>query len=176
MLARSWRAFEAGCAKDASGADAGSYLRLRYEDLASRPETELRAVCGFLGEEFCQAIPTASERTTAVPASGVPWQAEAAGSVRAPEGRWRDRLTLRDRALVTSEVHDVLAGAGYPPADPRLLTLGRLLGPTRRPALRAERRRNRVAATARTPEERHAAVQEFMTRRMRLLAQPEQRR
>jgi len=151
--------------EDAARQPAESYLRLRYEDLASEPAAVMRSVCDFLGEDFPPDLVTGSrETTTAIPGDKTPWQSEAAQPIRPPRSSWTSVLSPRQRALVAAAVDEMLPSIGYAPAPSRLVATGRLLGPTTWPARWMEhRRRSRITRTARTPAERHAAVRTFMT-------------
>lgn len=47
--ARTWRLFNAGARRVAAR---GNYVRVRYEDLISEPERQLRRLCGHIGVEY----------------------------------------------------------------------------------------------------------------------------
>jgi hypothetical protein len=171
LLARRCRDFV--LAADSAGAKApGSYLRIRYEDLAGSAESVLRQVCAFLGEDFAAEMLTSPQRTTAVPASGSPWQAEAAQPVRPAQAQWSSRLGPLDRALVTAEIRGVLAPFGYPPPTRAQQVVARLAAPWRLPGLLRDRRQRRAYAHARTPAERYAATTAFVRERERLRSAP----
>jgi hypothetical protein len=82
------------------------YLEVRYEDLATDPETTLRGICAFLGEPFDPAmIPDAPPGASAAPDQGRP----NAGSI----GRWQRDLTPADRAIVETICGPRLRELGY---------------------------------------------------------------
>jgi hypothetical protein len=160
--------FTARAMEDGANHAAADYLRIRYEDLAADPVSVMRAVCEFLGEEFSpQLVTGARESTTAIAGDKTPWQSEASQPIRPARSAWAD-LPLRQRALVAAAVNDALPSIGYAPAPPRLVRIGRLLGPTTWPAKWSEkRRRSRIGRATRTPADRHAAVRSFMTEQER---------
>jgi hypothetical protein len=93
---------------------AGSYHELRYEDLITRPEQELTALCGFLGEEFHPAMlqPDKAARI-AVPGRKT-WHTgthEAVNAARA--GTWRDRLDPWEISLCETVLAGGLRHHGY---------------------------------------------------------------
>jgi hypothetical protein len=150
-------------------AKAGSFVTIRYEDLADDPEPVLRSLCEFLGEDFtAQMLTPAPERMTAVAASTLRWQSEAGAPVRPAASRW-STIPLPQRALAGSAlVHD-LDALGYPAEPPALAALGRLLGPARSPRLLRDRRRARLRARElTTPEAKYAAVCAFIDAELRV--------
>ncbi|MGA3565404.1 sulfotransferase family protein [Melissospora conviva] len=105
-----------------------SYHEVRYEQLVADPETELRALCTYLGEEYDAAM-TAPDRVAgvAVPARKT-WHVRThrpVGSDRV--GRWASRLSPQELGLCEAVLGDrlraqgyVLSGAPRPPAALRL--------------------------------------------------------
>jgi hypothetical protein len=168
LLARRCRQFVLEAAAAGAKASAGAYLRIRYEDLADSPEPVLRQVCDSLAADFAAELLTRAQRATAVPASGSPWQAEAAQPVRPAQSQWSSRLGAVDRALVTAEVRGALAPFGYPPPTRGQQRAGRFAAPWRLPGLLHDRRQRRAFARARTPEERYVATTAFIRERERL--------
>ena len=77
------------------------YLEVRYEDLVSRPEESLRAICGFLQEPYCSemlAYPASADQE--VPKESQKWHAT---SITAPDASklftWKTRMSLADRII-----------------------------------------------------------------------------
>lgn len=162
--ARDWVRFTRATLDQGAAAGADRFLTVGYEDLAAGPEPTLRQVMEFLGEPFDPAtIDDPEGRRTPVSA---PWQAEASTPVRPPRSEW-SRLPAARRALVSRELQGALPALGYPPVDERLAGAGRLLAPARWPHLVRLARVRRRAARARTPAERYAAVQAFVTEELR---------
>ncbi len=92
----------------------GRVMRLRYEDLAARPEKTLRAVCGFLGEDFDPDILTLERRQPAL--AGL--EIETADRLRRPVnaeavGRWRRDLRAEDAAAIRRAYAPIFAKIGY---------------------------------------------------------------
>ncbi|NIV31316.1 MAG: hypothetical protein GWN58_18020 [Anaerolineae bacterium] len=94
------------------------YYELRYESLIDDPETELRAVCAFLGESFEPGMieyhQTARER--------IPADSHFFSNVRNPlsrqrVGRWRQGLDVADQRLVQYVAGKLLTELGYALAD-----------------------------------------------------------
>ncbi|GGS81500.1 sulfotransferase [Planobispora rosea] len=99
----------------APGLPAGSYYELRYEDLTRDPETELRGLCAFLGEEFDPAVCEPSRMARVVP-SWKSWHERTRGEVTtARSGSWKERLTRQEIALCESVLADRLKAYGYEP-------------------------------------------------------------
>ena len=95
------------------------YCRVRYESLVEDPESELRRVCAFLGEDFDPAMLRYREAgATGFLASESAWK-ELSTKPLDPSriGRWRERLTRRQAACVDRWVgRDMLSAYGYEPS------------------------------------------------------------
>ncbi|MFN2182757.1 MAG: sulfotransferase family protein [Anaerolineae bacterium] len=94
------------------------YYELRYEDLIEDPESELRAVCEFLGETYEPGMveyhQTARER--------IPANSHFFSNVRNPPsrqriGRWQEEMPERDQRLVQAVAGKLLVELGYPLVD-----------------------------------------------------------
>lgn len=155
--------FTANAIRDAESRPAGSYLRLRYEDLARDPEQVMRTALDFLGETYPPELVTATRHATpAISGERTPWQHEAAQPVRAPRAGWSS-LSPRRRALVAAKTADIVDRLGYPNAPAGLVFLGEALMATTWPVRwREHRRAVRIARRARTPAQRHAEVRSFI--------------
>ncbi|GGK55814.1 sulfotransferase [Planomonospora parontospora subsp. parontospora] len=93
---------------------AGSYHELRYEDLTRDPETQLRGLCAFLGEDF-DPVMCEPKRVAGIAVPGhKTWHARTHGEVTtARSGSWRDRLEPWEVSLCESVLGDRLEGLGY---------------------------------------------------------------
>ena len=166
--------FTAAVQADAQSASPESYLLIRYEDLATDPDTTLRALCEFLDEEFePQMTSTAGGRSSALPKSEPAWQAEAVTAVRPPRTEWNTRLSLAQRALVSAAARGSVHALGYPPVPRGWLVAGVALAPLRMPFRFAQRARNRKVARIGSPQEKYEAVQEFLRTRRLAEASPD---
>jgi hypothetical protein len=92
----------------------GSYHRLYYERLITDPETELRALCDFLGEAYDPAMcEPARVAAVAVP-SRKAWHARTHEQVTtARAGTWRTRLSIAEIALCETVAGHLLREHGY---------------------------------------------------------------
>jgi hypothetical protein len=109
-LARRWRNYLA--AAEAARANLGekAFLQVRYEDLVTDPERELRRICGFLGEDF---DPSMLGFYQGGPSFHV--DPRNARNLRLPVmaeniGRWRTGMTAREL-----RIFEALAGASLEP-------------------------------------------------------------
>lgn len=80
---------------------AGSWMRLKYEDLVREPERELRRVCAFLGIEFDPAMLEFHKDTTYEPID--PKLAD----------QWKKKLSKREAEQVESRCADLMRARGY---------------------------------------------------------------
>lgn len=91
---RYWAALAArGLAAEEAESLAGRILRIRYEDLAQRPQDAARRLCAFLGEDFAPAMTAIENRKPAL--AGL--ELETSERLRQPVnaravGRWRRDL------------------------------------------------------------------------------------
>jgi hypothetical protein len=88
------------------------YLPVRYEELVTQPEEELRRICAFIGEEYSSAMLVESPD----------WQSPNAWRRRAQEpvttsrlGKWREQLTADEVALIEWKVGPHMQRFGYEP-------------------------------------------------------------
>ncbi len=91
------------------------YLELKYEDLVSDPEGELRLVCRFLGEEYDPAMLEYTEiAALAVPRYKLDWHERTQQKIdRTAIGKWRDKLSPADAALIERYAGEELTERGY---------------------------------------------------------------
>lgn len=129
-----------------------TFHELRYEDLVTDPERELRALCSFLGEEYDPAMaePHVLARKT-VPTKRT-WHRRTKDAVNTANlGAWTDRLEPREASLVDHVLASRLVRYGYEPA-----------GLPRPPA--SDLSRFHRAATHRWRTVRGSALKDRMTR------------
>ncbi|MFC4057842.1 sulfotransferase family protein [Planomonospora corallina] len=93
---------------------AGSYHELRYERLTADPESELRALCAFLGEEFDPAMCEPSRVAGVAVPEHKTWHVNTHREVTTVRsGSWRDRLKPWEVSLCESVLGDRLEEYGY---------------------------------------------------------------
>jgi len=91
------------------------YLILRYEDLASDPEKELRRVSAFIGEAYDQAMlgMDAAEDFRATGGNSSYGGFEAGTISTRSIGRFRDSISLSDVAFIQATTGEAMAQLGY---------------------------------------------------------------
>ena len=101
---------------EAAGAalGAGSFLVVRYEDLVSDPERELRRICALLGEDYDPGMLDYHARDVPYPTD-----ARNAANLQRPVlgdacGRWRTGLSLREQRIFEAVAGEQLKRYGYP--------------------------------------------------------------
>jgi hypothetical protein len=106
-----------------SGARLGPsrYLQLRYEDLVTAPETIIREICAFLGEEYEPAMTQPGREASRHFHSKGIHRATREPINASASGRWRREMSVMDQRLVQSVAGDLLTALGYD-----LATLGRM--------------------------------------------------
>jgi hypothetical protein len=104
----------------------GGYLEISYEALVHDLEGTMRAVCGFLGEEFHPAVLTPPAFTGRLLSPRF-WgregfvQSDPLGGTlidSANVGKWRTSLADRDRAIVEAAAEPGMKAFGYSPMGP----------------------------------------------------------
>jgi hypothetical protein len=98
------------------------YLLVRYEQLVTQPQQELRRICGFAGEEYSDAMLVPNHDPTA----DRPWFQRAEEPVTTERlGKWRSQLTADQVALIEWLVKPHMQTFGYEPAgaSPKTLTV-----------------------------------------------------
>ncbi len=78
------------------GRPTSSYFELRYEDLVENPEQELRRLCEFLGEPFCDRWLEVEYRRTTI-------------------GKWKQAFSEDDKHTFKENAGDLLVELGYEP-------------------------------------------------------------
>jgi hypothetical protein len=91
-----------------------NYMLVRYEDLVTKAEDELRRLCAFLGEDYSAAMLTPNWDSTA----DRPWFRRAEEPVTTERiGRWREELTAEDVALTEWVLGCTIKMFGYSPVS-----------------------------------------------------------
>lgn len=67
--------------------------QIRYEDFVADPETELRALCDWLGVEYASSLVHSAERQIQHSSGGNPARFEFTGEIRPADQRWRKVLS-----------------------------------------------------------------------------------
>jgi hypothetical protein len=114
-LARRWRNYLAAAEEAQANLGDQAFLQVRYEDLVTEPEGELRRICRFLGEEFAPSMLTFYDcRTFHIDQRN-------AQNLRRPvmsqnTGRWRTGMTAREVRIFEALAGTCLERYGYPRA------------------------------------------------------------
>jgi len=101
-----------------------NYLLVRYEQLVTQPEQELRRICTFVGEDYSADMLVPNYDPTA----DRPWLRRAEEPVNTERlGKWREQLTEDQVALIEWMVRPHMQTFGYEPAgrSPEILTIAR---------------------------------------------------
>lgn len=90
-------------------------LTLRYEDLVITPETELRKLCSFLGEDFEDAmLDTRESASRIVTAQDIAWHSRVGDAVDSTKANaWRLEITPEQNRLAEALVGDRLQAYAY---------------------------------------------------------------
>jgi Sulfotransferase family len=98
-------------------------MRVRYEQLVTDPESELRRICDFVGEEPHAGLGGGA----ASPPVDAWWFARAAQPVTSAHcGAWRRELTSNDVAVIEWVAAPFMRRFGYEPAEPAARVAPRL--------------------------------------------------
>jgi hypothetical protein len=116
FAARSWRHRVRAARQAGLALGQAHYTELRYEDLTTDPETVLRGLCDFLGEDYAPAMcePHKLARELLRPQGR---HAPVREPVHANSGGWRTRMAPADQRLFHAVASDLLADLGYDVAD-----------------------------------------------------------
>lgn len=88
---------------------------LRFEDLVADPETTLRRLCPFIGEEYEAGMLDTSKAGRLVNSRNAPWKAKASQSLDPRRvAAWRGALSPEDNRLAEAILGDRLDRHGYP--------------------------------------------------------------
>lgn len=93
---------------------AGSYHELQYEHLISDPESTLRALCDFIGEDFSPAMCEPHHMASIAVPERKTWHSRTHGAVTTSRsGSWRYRLEPWEISLCETVLGERLAHYGY---------------------------------------------------------------
>lgn len=110
VAAARWRT-SATLAQRNQGKYPGRYKVIRYEDMASHPQTTLHETCEFLGEDFLPEMLTMQAEARF---EGLTRDAEDGGPLTAQYiGRYRLGLGARDIAYIQKQVGGLMSAFGY---------------------------------------------------------------
>jgi hypothetical protein len=94
-----------------------TFYEFRYEDLVADPERELRALCGFLGEEYHPAMTEARRHARRTVPPERAWHQRTHEAVNPDRvGAWTGRLEPWEISLVEHVLADRLLDRGYRPS------------------------------------------------------------
>jgi hypothetical protein len=89
-------------------------MTLRYEDLVSEPERELRRVCGFIGEDYEPGMLDARDSAASVAAEHEWWKASVSGPLQTSSvGRWHDEMSADARRFAALHLAGFMREHGY---------------------------------------------------------------
>ena len=122
-----WRDYNLAALKSAQHLDETSYYRIHYEKICSDPEKELKALCGFLGEDFDPIMLKHHESPSAKSWSRHTNHAKTGRPVSTDYcGLYLNKLRARDRSALNYVIGDLLQQFGYPVEDEALALNERL--------------------------------------------------
>ncbi|MEU6738788.1 sulfotransferase family protein [Streptosporangium sandarakinum] len=125
---------------------AGSYHELRYEDLTSAPEAQLRRLCEFLGEDYDPAMCEPQRVADIAVPERKTWHSRTHDEVTtARTGSWRDRLDPWEVSLCESVLGERLQAYGYELSGAPRTDAARMVAYERTAAKRKLARVKRVA-------------------------------
>ncbi|MGD8485565.1 MAG: sulfotransferase [Chloroflexota bacterium] len=110
-------------------------MTLRYEDLVTEPERELRRICDFIGEDYEAAMLDSRGAAADVAGEHEWWKASVAGPLNTSSvGRWQHEMSTDARRFAALHLADYLRehdyeGAREPRAEVALVPVGATVGP-----------------------------------------------
>jgi hypothetical protein len=125
-----WRDSVNAGREDGRGLPEDRYMEVRYEQLVSEPESVMRSVCDYLGEDFDPEVTRPKRPRGSLRAAHLPPVEDTPVETRhdvspARVGRWRTEMRPRDVATVEAVAGELLDELGYPlSAEPRPIRLG----------------------------------------------------
>jgi hypothetical protein len=111
-------------------------MTLRYEDLVTQPERELRRVCAFIGEAYEPALLDARDTAGSVAAAHEWWKAGVSGPLNTDSvGRWREEMPADVSRFAALHLAEHLRRYGYEDArdadgEVAVLPAGDAVGPS----------------------------------------------
>jgi hypothetical protein len=89
-------------------------ITLRYEDLVTEPERELRRICAFIGEEYEPAMVDSRETAGNVAAEHEWWKESVSGPLNTSSvGRWQTEMSADARRFAALHLAGYLREHGY---------------------------------------------------------------
>ena len=110
-------------------------MTLRYEDLVTEPERELRRVCEFIGEEYAPSMLDSRETAAGVAAEHEWWKDSVSGPLNTSSvGRWHEEMSADACRFAALHLADYLRHHGYEGAEDArrevaLVPVGASVGP-----------------------------------------------
>lgn len=100
------------------------YFEIRYENLVTNPDRELRAICNFINEDYEPQMQSHHDLAS----KNIPEDSHFFENVRKPVnnesiGRWMAELSLNDQRVIQRVSGDLMRELGYPTED-----LGKMSG------------------------------------------------
>lgn len=93
----------------------GTWFELQYEQLVGDPESELRVLCAYLGEEFDPAMLSPQLMKAGIVPNRKRWHSNTAGDVSTDRVQsWRTELEPGERQLIEHVAKRQLRAYGYP--------------------------------------------------------------
>lgn len=127
-------------------------MTLRYEDLVTEPERELRRICDFVGERYEPAMLDSRATAATVAAEHEWWKASVSGPLQTDSvGRWREGMSADARRFAGLHLASFLRrhaydGARDPAGEVAVLPGGDAVGPHNEGLLLELARRDLVVA------------------------------
>ena len=127
-------------------------MTLRYEDLVTEPERELRRICEFVGEAYEPGMLDARESAASVAAEHEWWKASVSGPLQtASVGRWKREMSADAQRFAALHLAGVLREHGYEGAqdavrEVAVVPVADAVGPTNERLLLELARRDAVVA------------------------------
>jgi hypothetical protein len=89
-------------------------MTLRYEDLVSQPERELRRICAFIGEDYEPSMLDVREAASAVAADHEWWKESVSGPLQTTSvGRWHEEMSADARRFAALHLAEYLREHSY---------------------------------------------------------------
>ena len=113
-----WRDYNLAALESAKSLDDKSYYRISYEKMCAEPERELKALCGFLGEDFDPIMLKHHETSSAQSWSQHPNHAKTGRPISTEFcDMYLKKLTTQDRSALNYVIGDLLEQLDYPVED-----------------------------------------------------------
>jgi Sulfotransferase family len=115
-VARTWEKVLRRARRYGQSVNPSHYYELRYEDLISRPEEELKKIMAFLGEPYTDALlHTGNAKGKNIAFKG--WPKIHEGIEAGNRNKWEKEMSAEEVALFESQAAPMLRELGYPLSD-----------------------------------------------------------